>query len=996
MIRKAISHKVFVFLQSLSILPIKSSKRNNSVPLYAKNNIMMKRFILQYSIILALLTWGTMTAFAQKGSGLNLAEIDKQVIPEDSAVRKGVLENGLTYYVCRNNKPEKQAFFYLLVKAGSVVEQDNERGIAHFVEHMQFNGTKHFPGSVIGFFRRNGLQFGHDTNAFTGFTTVRYQLNAIPVDNTQLMDSCLLLLRDWAGDAIIDAKDVESEHNVVVEEWRTKNTISFAQQLLNDLLGNSIYAKRIPIGDMDIVKNCSQKLVRNFYDRWYQPQNQAVVMVGDFDPDQMVEKVKKMFGDRKRGKTISPTPPTIPDNETPKILMYADKQQPYGSIALMMRQTEDLTTPKNTVGSMKTAFLRDEIRKAVDKKLKNLKTKYPDILDGNVSNTDIADLNDKLWVFDLDAKQDQWQRALELLAKQVELIRRKGFGENYWKQVYIHGSLSPEYNADSTAIILEDTSFVKTDRNIQSKEYVDRCFDNFFKGESILSDMARQLAERHIKNNVTSEELHQEFCRMTSGRNMLICVMMTDSTALPKKEEVEATWQRIKQMTDEELAEVEVVEAKKLERINVDSLDIPTVPGTIVSQKVLNDSISEVYLSNGVKVVFLKQKTDADMINFMIQRPQGYSVLNDDDIHYHDMLGSCVRKYKCWNGHSNVQVEAFDDRFDHGARWIQGDSLNAFRVECTLKMFYKSLTSTEVDSVEFAEQKQKLLASSMTISSPVAQSALKLGLMTAAETKRLTPPSAEVVASYNIDHLRELVKDYYSNYNGSVMVVQGEVDADSIMPYILKYVGALPSKPEPVKRMTWPADHYKTVNTTLVEKFESPAPISQTMMFYTWEKGFEYTQQSHAHNEVLKSVLGDLLLQTLRVQHNDVYSLNVLMEDALLPVPHMRITITFACNPTQRERISKDVEQLVKQMAEGNLITQDLIDNYLKTREKKSVSYKGNEYTRRRDYLTQELNGIVVKEGDMTYVRQVTPASLRAHVKQLLKQGNLHVGYLTT
>lgn len=924
---------------------------------------------------------------------MNLVEIDKQVIPEDTAVRKGVLNNGLTYYVCRNNKPEKQAFFYLLVKAGSVVEQDNERGIAHFVEHMLFKGTKHFPGSVIGFFRRNGLQFGHDTNAFTGFTTVRYQLNAIPVDNTLLMDSCLLLLRDWAGDAIIDAKDVESEHNVVVEEWRVRNTISYAQQLLNDLFNHSIYADRLPIGDMDIVKNCSQQLVRNFYDRWYQPQNQAVVVVGDFDPDQMVEKVKKMFGDRKRGNTISPAPPAIPDNETSKTLLYADKQQPYGSIALIMRLTEDVTTPKNTVGSMKTDILRDEVKNVMNNKLKSLKTKYPELLDGSVMTTDVADLGDKMWIFNLDAQQDQWLRTWELLAKQVELIRRKGFGN---KTVFPFASISPEYNADSTAIILADTSFVKTDRNIRSTEYANRCLANFFRGEAMMSDMAKGIAERHIKNSVTAEELQEEFCRMTSGRNMLIGVLMTDSTALPKKEEVEAVWQRVKQMTDEELAEVEVVEAKKLERINVDSLDIPTVPGTIVSQKVLNDSISEVYLSNGVKVVFLKQKTGADMINFMIQRPQGYSVLNDDDIHYHDMLGSCVRKYKCWNGQSNVQVEAFDDRFDHGARWIQGDSLNAFRVECTLKMFYKSLTPTEVDSVEFVEQKQKLLASAAALSSPMAQSALKVGLMTAAETKRLASPSAELVASYNLDHLRELVKDYYSNYNGSVMVVQGNVEADSIMPYILKYVGALPSKPERVKRLTWPADHYKTENTVMVEKIESPAPIAQTMMFYTWEKGFQYTQQSHAHNEVLQSVLRDLLIQTLRVQHSDVYTPRVQMEDALLPVPHMRITITFACNPTQRERIAKDVELLVKQMAESDLITQDLIDSYLKNREKQRADYKDNEYTRRRDYLTQELNGILVKQGDMTYIRQVTPASLKAYVKQLLKKGNLHIGYLTT
>ena len=508
--------------------------------------------------------------------------------------------------------------------------------------------------------------------------------------------------------------------------------------------------------------------------------------------------------------------------------------------------------------------------------------------------------------------------------------------------------------------------------------------------------MARQLAERHIKNNITADELREEFCRMTSGRNMLIGVMMTDSATLPKKEEVETMWQRVKQMTDEELSEVEVEEAKKLERINVDSLVIPTIPGTIVSQKVLNDSISEVMLSNGIKVVFMKQKTDADMINFMIRRPQGFSALNDDDIHYHDMLGSCIRKYECWNGATTINVEGFDDSYDHSARWIPGDSLNAFRVECAMKMFYKALTSTEVDSVEFAEHKQRLLASAITTSSPLAQSALKVRLMTNAETKRLMPPSADEIASYNVDHLRELVKDYYSNYNGSVMVVQGDVDTDSIMPYILKYIGALPSKPERVKRLTWPADHYKTQNTVMVEKIETPAPISQTTLFYTWEKGFEYTQQTHAHNEVLKGVLANLLLQTLRVQHSDVYTPQVLMEDALLPIPHMKITISFACNPTQRERIAKDVEQIVKQMAEGDLITWELIESYLKTYARANANYKGNEYTRRRNYLTQELNGIVTEGVGMIYVSQVTPASLKAHLKKLLTKGNLHIGYLTT
>ena len=938
-------------------------------------------------LLTLLLTMFSTWAFSQEGKRLNLEEISKQVIPEDTAVRKGVLSNGLTYYVRRNDNPKKQAFFYLLVKAGSTVEQDKERGMAHFVEHMVFKGSKHFPkGDIMGFFRRNGLQFGHDSNAFTGFTTVRYLLNAIPTDNALLMDSCLLVLRDWAGDATIDAKDVESEHSVVVEEWRTRSTVSLAQQLLDDIFANSIYAKRNPIGDMDIVKNCSQKLVRDFYNRWYQPQNQAVVVVGDFDPDKMVEKIRRMFGDLKRGKTISPEPPAIPDFETPKVLLYPNEKQAFGALAYMMRLGEDTAMPRNTVGAMKTAVLREEIKNVMGKKLNSLKTKFPMLLSGEVQATDLADVSDKLWIFNLSAPQDHWRRTLELLAKQVELIRRKGFGDDYWKQDQL--TASPEYNADSTGIVFVDTFFVKYDKT-QSTEFANKCIDNFFKGSAMPSKCARQLAERHLKTTITAEEMRQEFCRMTSGRNMMIGVMLTDSTALPPKEEVEAIYRRVRQMSDEELAEVEVAQQKKLSRTNVDSLDIPTVPGTIVKQTVLNDSLTEVMLSNGIKVVLMKQKTEHNSVNFMFRRPQGYSALSDDDIHYHDMLGSCLRKFSYWGGQSNAIVEAFDDTFDFGTQYLNS-------LEGGLKMLYMSLTTNEVDSVAFAEELQKLQASAVTMKSPVLQSALKVGLAYAKETKRLMPPTEEQVAAMNIDRFRQIVNDYHSNYNGSVMVVQGDRDIDSIMPHILKYVGGLPSKSERAKRMVWPADHYSAENTTMVEKIENPAPICQASLIYAWEQGFKYTQESYAHNLVLQNVLGNLILNKLRLQNGDIYTPSCQKEDGLLPVPHMKVTISFACNPTQRERIVQDVQDLMKGMAEGDLITQDLIDSYLKEREKHAAAFKDNEYSRRRDYLTQELNGIVVKEGDLTYIRQVTPKSLKAHVKQLLKKGNQHVGYLTT
>ena len=279
---------------------------------------------------------------------------------------------------------------------------------------------------------------------------------------------------------------------------------------------------------------------------------------------------------------------------------------------------------------------------------------------------------------------------------------------------------------------------------------------------------------------------------------------------------------------------------------------------------------------------------------------------------------------------------------------------------------------------------------------PVAQAFLRVSNMPVADTRRYLPPTPEEAATYTVDRFRKVVKDYYSNYNGSVVLVQGEFDADSIMPGLLKYVAALPSKPEPVKRAVWPSDHYKTVNSTVVEKIENTTPICQTTLCYTWERDFRYTELSHAHNQVLQSVLSQLLFSVLRGQHSDVYTPSCLVKDDQLPLHRMACVISFTCDPKQRERIAENVKKLVGDMADGDLITQNLIDSYVMEVEKNKTVYTGNDYQDRLRYLDRELGVIPEVKGDDTYVRQVTPASLRAHLKQLLKKGNLHVGYLTT
>ncbi|MCR5313240.1 MAG: insulinase family protein [Bacteroidaceae bacterium] len=921
--------------------------------------------------------------------------IDQQVIPADTSVRTGVLKNGLTYYVRRCTEPKGKANFNLLVKGGSFIEKENERGLAHFVEHMQFKGTKHFPGrEVIGFMQRNGIPFGHDSNAFTGYTTVRYFLNSIPTGDVLQIDSCLLLLRDWACDATIDDNDVESERNVIVEEWRSRNTVSITQQFTSDLLNNSLYTERSPIGDLEIVRNCPPKLVRNFYKYWYQPQNQAVVVTGDFDADEMVGKIKKMFGTMKRGKHIVPEPPAIPDFVAPQVHVYQEPRLPFHVCSVIIRVPKEENVIRNKVGDLRSEHILDKSRVLMNDQLEALKSN--DILMSRAYNLNLADIkNTKFIVYEMSSSPDKWSSTLETLLKKIEIIRRKGFTDFKRNP---DDRLSPSYNEDFSAILFPDTVYSKYSKFVSkiSIDWTDRLVNSFFNGNAINDYSSEEATKGHIANTTTKEQLDKMFRDMTDGHNMLVTTMFPKDATLPTEEDVMVIFHRVRNMKDEELTDVAVEGGKKLETLHINDLDINPTPGTVVKTTVRNDSISELLLSNGVKILLWKKKTDNNSINMMFDRPMGYSALRDEEIGYHSML-SCRRHFEYIGSSWWGLNQPFDDIMDVLLPFHATNSVEQWKnIEQQLKMIHASLTTVEVDSVEAADQIKGIKTTIMAAQNPIMQAQLRLQNLPAASVKRLMSPSLEEAGAYSVERFREVVKDYYSNFNGSVFVVQGEVDADTLRPLLLKYIGSLPSKPEPVKRRTWEADHYKTTNTTVVEKIENATPFCTTYLFYTWEKGFQYTQQTHAHNQVLMSVLGKILLNTLRIQHSDVYTPHCIVQDDLLPVQRMKCTIVYTCDPKQRERIAKDVTQLVLDMAEGNLITQDLIDSYITEREKLKDNYKDNDYSLRSDLLASELNGIVIKKGDTSHIKQVTPASLKAHLKQLLKKGNLHIGYLTT
>lgn len=257
-------------------------------------------------------------------------------IPVDDQVRIGKLDNGLTYYIRQNKLPANRANFYIVQKVGSVLEEESQRGLAHFLEHMAFNGSKNFPAdetgpSIVSYLESIGVKFGANLNALTGMDYTIYNINDVPTVSQGAVDFCLLILHDWAGSLLLREKEIDKERKVIHEEWRTGQSaqMRMMEESASVIFKDSKYAERFPIGLMSVVDNFEPQVLRDYYHKWYRPDLQGIIVVGDIDPVLMEEQVKTLFSDRPKSVDAAERfYVTVPDNEEPLISVVADKELP--------------------------------------------------------------------------------------------------------------------------------------------------------------------------------------------------------------------------------------------------------------------------------------------------------------------------------------------------------------------------------------------------------------------------------------------------------------------------------------------------------------------------------------------------------------------------------------------------------------------------------------------------------------------------------------------
>lgn len=347
-------------------------------------------------------------------------------IPTDANVRIGKLENGLTYYIRHNNLPEKRADFYIAQKVGSILEDDNQRGLAHFLEHMCFNGTENFPGkTLISYLESIGVRFGENLNAYTAVDETVYNIDNVPVIRDGIIDSCLLILHDWADGLTLDPKEIDNERGVIHEEWRTRTgaMMRMYEKILPTAYPDSKYGHRLPIGTMEVVDNFPHQALRDYYEKWYRPDQQGIMIVGDIDVDKVEAKIKEIFSPIKM-----PENPAerkyfpVPDNKEAIVTIAKDKEQTNTIIYLWHKHDIVPNEAKKNMDYLVMNYMKSMINNMLNARLNELKeTPQPPFIyavteDGNFFLSKTKDAFTGIAV----SKEDGIDTALSALTREIE------------------------------------------------------------------------------------------------------------------------------------------------------------------------------------------------------------------------------------------------------------------------------------------------------------------------------------------------------------------------------------------------------------------------------------------------------------------------------------------------------------------------------------------------------------------------------------------------
>ena len=808
-------------------------------------------------------------------------------LPLDPSVRTGKLANGFSYYIRKNTEPKERATLYLVNKVGSVLEYDDQQGLAHFMEHMSFNGTKHFPkNELVDYLQKAGVRFGSDLNAYTDFDETVYQL-PIPTDNEEVFKNGMQIMRDWAQEATLDSLEIDKERGVILEEKRLGKG---AQQRMQEkylpvLFNNSRYSNRLPIGIEDVLKNCKQKTLRQFYTDWYRPDLQAIIFVGDINVDTVEKMIKAKFCDLRTPKSprkrIQYTIPLTGQNQ---FIAVTDKEFPYTVLQVYIKQPELV---------IKTS---DDYRKSLQRTLFNhmLADRYnelakladPAFIQGGASMNGFMAGLDAYNVY-VVAKPGELEKGFKAVWKETERAKQFGFTQT-------------ELERAKQSYLTSMESALKEKDKTNSENFVQEYLQYFLKGQASPGIVAEYKLIQQKLPGITLAEINGLAKQYISDVNCDVVIMAPEKekSNLPDKSTVD-NW--IKSIQAEKLmAYIDQVSDKPL------VAKIP-VAGKVVSEKKINElNVTELTLSNGVKVVLKPTDFKTDEIRFNASSPGGTSLYSDEDYQSAANAANIIGNSGLGDFNANelpklltgkiVEVLPYISERTEGIRGSAAPKDLETAMQLTYLYFTEPRKDTTIYSGFISRSKSGLANRN---DDPKSVFSDTVSAVLGNYNLRRTGPSITKIAQIQLEKSYAIYKERFADASDFTFTFIGNFDVDQIKPILEQWLGSLPS----IKRDEQAKDLGIHIPVGTIEKTVYKGSDQKATLRLVFSGEYIYSRDNNIQLEAVGKVLQIKLLDRLRELEGVVYSPSAWSNYTKYPKNRYSITVAFGCAPENVEKL---------------------------------------------------------------------------------------------
>lgn len=902
-------------------------------------------------------------------------------VPVDKEVRIGKLDNGLTYYIRHNEYPKNQVDFYIAQKVGSILEEDNQRGLAHFLEHMCFNGTKNFPGnSMVKWLESVGVKFGYNLNAYTSIDETVYRISSVPTERIGVQDSCLMILSDWADGLLLNGKDIDEERAVIHEEWRSQlpPNMRILEKLLPELYPDSRYGHRLPIGTMEVVDHFPHQALRDYYEKWYRPDLQGIVVVGDIDVDRIEGKIKELFS--KIEKPVNPAERVyypVADNEKPIVAFGSDKEQDKYVAQIMFKYDALPDSLKGTMADVTTAYLLDMAQMMLQIRLNELgqKADAPFAAASAFYGEFIMAKTKQAFQFAMLPKGNSFDEGLKAVYREALRAKRGGF-------------TATEYARCRTEYLSQLEKAYNNRNQQENKTLAESYVRNFIDKKPIPGIETEYQMMSMIVNQIPVEAVNQVFSQIVSDKNLVVLGMMParEGEACPKDEDI--------------LALLSQVEAENIAPYVDNVKDEPLVSelpaaGKVVKENMLSDfGAKEWILSNGAKVILKKTDFKADEISMMAVAKGGTSVYGNDKAADLMFMPAVLEQHGLGSFTNSELTKLMAGKqvslkvsLDDYVRRLSGNTTPK-DLKTYMEMIYMTFTGLTVTPDEF-------IAMQNLYKGVIQNQAQNPNFVFQKKVQEFlySSPNKQVfgvsdIEKANREDILSIIREQLANAAEFTFVFSGNFDEAELKALVEQYIASLPSvkgKKQELKHS--PAVEIKSGNEEKEFSLKMEVPQGSAAVIISGKMPYSFKNRLMA--SMSAQIISARLLSEVREKEGAVYSIYTQgSQDRLSEVSVVYQTI-FQVKPEKKDRALEIIRSEFE-----NLAKETPVEELDKVKEFMVKQITGDEQTN--SYWCSMMAGnellpseVCVKAEQV--IQSITPKEISGYVNEVMKQNNYRV-----